>query len=129
MYLFQQLFGILVNIYVIDNQDVTLLSFALDTNDTPEWVTKGAFSTLMFDSTQQLVMDLRRVAQDLVAEYHLKANAQLKTGFYDYVKLWFFYLSFLVFKSLCLKLSTISTVLIISYINSTYQKEIQLPQD
>ena len=58
--------------YVVDNNDVTLLSFALNRTRPADWVTKGSFATLEFESAEKMKLQLRRTAQNLIAEYYIK---------------------------------------------------------
>ncbi len=64
--------------YVIDNNDVTLLSFALNRTRPADWVTKGSFATLEFESAERMKLQLRRTAQNLVAEYYIKKKDKNK---------------------------------------------------
>jgi hypothetical protein len=61
--------------YVIDNDDVTLLSFALNRDRPADWVTKGSFATLEFESAEKMIIQLRRTAQNLIAEYYSKKKS------------------------------------------------------
>lgn len=64
--------------YVIDNNDVTLLSFALNRKKSANWVTKGSFATLEFENIEKMTLKLRRTAQNLVAEYYNKKKVSNK---------------------------------------------------
>ncbi len=54
--------------YVIDDIDVTLLTFAVTPNNDQDWVTKGAFATLDFDPNFERT--LYTTAHDLAVEYY-----------------------------------------------------------
>ncbi len=60
--------------YVIDDQDVTLLAYALDAENKSEWVTKGAFAIISFTDKNRFILRLRRLAQDLLADFYLKKS-------------------------------------------------------
>ena len=64
--------------YVVDNNDVTLLSFALNRTRPADWVTKGSFATLEFESAEKMKLQLRRTAQNLIAEYYIKNKDKIK---------------------------------------------------